>query len=163
MIRSPHVLVVGLGHPDRGDDAVGLLVAERLVGRLPPGAVVVTRLDDEAALLAGWEGAGAAIVVDCAQTAGPAGTIRRLDALTEPLPGESATSSHGGSLARAIALGRALGNLPRHLGVYAISGARLRLGEPMSPAVASAVAPAADRIRAEVVSLLRTCDGDGDA
>jgi hydrogenase maturation protease len=157
------VVVIGLGHPDRGDDAVGILVVERLAGHLPPGASAVTQLDDEAALLSAWEGADAAIVVDCALTADPVGTIRHLDALTEPLPVEPAASSHGGSLARAVALGRALDALPRHLGVYAVVGARLGLGEPMSPAVAAAVAPAADRIRAEVMALLCAQGTESDA
>lgn len=163
MNGSADVVVIGLGHPDRGDDAVGLRVAERLAGRLPPGASLVTRLDDEAALLAAWEHADAVIVVDCALTEDPIGTVRRLDALTESLPAERAASGHGGGLARAIALGRALDALPRHLGIYAVAGARLGMGEPMSPAVAAAIAPAADRIREEVMALLGARKGDGDA
>ena len=36
MAAASHALVIGLGHPDRGDDAVGTIVAERLSdGRLP--------------------------------------------------------------------------------------------------------------------------------
>ena len=29
-MTMPGVIVIGIGHPDRGDDAVGLLVAARL-------------------------------------------------------------------------------------------------------------------------------------
>ena len=33
-VKSP-VLIIGIGNPDRGDDAVGVIVAQRLRQRLP--------------------------------------------------------------------------------------------------------------------------------
>ena len=43
-------LVIGIGHPDRGDDAAGRLVAERLRDRAPPDVRIV-ETDGEAGKL----------------------------------------------------------------------------------------------------------------
>ena len=45
-------LVVGIGNPDRGDDAVGRLVARALRGRVPADVRVVEQDGEATALLA---------------------------------------------------------------------------------------------------------------
>ena len=42
-------IVVGIGHPDRGDDAVGLSSRTRLRGLVPDGVTVLSRRTARAA------------------------------------------------------------------------------------------------------------------
>jgi hydrogenase maturation protease len=45
------VLVVGLGNPDRGDDGVGAIVTQCLVGRLPADVAILARSGDMLSLI----------------------------------------------------------------------------------------------------------------
>src|SRR5947209_5916659 len=67
------VVVAGVGAPDRGDDAVGLLVA-RLVGETVPDATVV-EVGDPSRLLNAWEGAAGTVVVDAVRTGAAPGAL----------------------------------------------------------------------------------------
>ncbi len=144
-------ILLGIGNIDRGDDAAGRLVARSLQGNLPDDIEVV-ELDGEAtALLARFEGAEAAFLVDACWSGAPAGTIRRLDVNATPLPqGLFGVSTHGFGLAEAVELARALGQLPPCCVVYAIEGASFEAGAPISQAVAAAVADVAARLRIEI-------------
>ncbi len=96
--------VIGVGQRDRGDDAVGLLVAEHLRSAADTIDVVIGGAD-AAALLVQLEGAVAAIAVDCARGGGPPGAILRLPPDLAGWPQSRSTSSHGNALADALALG----------------------------------------------------------
>jgi hydrogenase maturation protease len=144
-------IVLGIGNPDRGDDAAGRAVA-RLLRSAPPDGFELVEQDGEAtALLAQLDGAAAAFVVDaCASGASP-GTVRRFDVTTGPLPQAAfGLSTHGFGLAEAIELARALGQLPPCCVVYAIEGGCFEAGAPLSPPVAAAVVAVAERLRAEI-------------
>ena len=126
-------LVIGVGHPDRGDDGVGPAVAARLQ-TLGVDAVVVH--GDCARLIDLWAGRDHVVVVDALRADDPPGTIRRFDARTEPLPaGAFRSSSHLFGLADAIALAQVLDRLPPDLVVYGVAGARFDLGAGLSPPV----------------------------
>lgn len=144
-------IVIGLGNPDRGDDAAGREVARRLreTGLL---SADILELDGEAtALLARLEGASAAILVDASISGGPPGMVRRFDVAAGPLPsGAFGVSSHGFGLAEAIELARALGALPPRCIVYAIEGERFDIGAPMSACVWAAIGGLAQRVRDEL-------------
>jgi hydrogenase maturation protease len=144
------VLVVGLGHPDRGDDAVGSLVAQRLGDGLP--GVHVRTLRDAAGLTDLWEGYDLVVVVDAAVAPGPPGAVRLLDASAGPLPADvaGALSSHGLDLPAVVETARLLDALPRHLVVVAVTGTAFGLGESPSAPVRAAVDAAAERVRALV-------------
>jgi hydrogenase maturation protease len=148
----PAALVVGLGHPDRGDDAVGPLVAARLRDEASGVLEVRTSLDP-LRLPDLWAGRGLVVVVDAAAGAGPAGTVRVHDASSAPLPVLPASpgSTHGLSLPDVVELSRRTGRLPPRLLVVSVAGSSFVLGEPPSPAVAAAV-PAAAAAVLEVVS-----------
>lgn len=149
--RRKGILVAGIGNPDRGDDAIGLLVAERLAHRLPPGVPLLTRSGDLLGLIDDWADYKALVCIDAAAPMGAPGRIHRIDAAAGELPtGLSPASSHAFGLAEAIALARALGAMPGQAVVYAIEGARFDAGAPMTPAVAEAAAEAAERIVHEV-------------
>ena len=130
-------LVAGIGHPDRGDDAAGLLAARQLEGHLPPGVALHLCTGDLLGLAQGWAGAELAVCIDAVAPSGHPGRIHVLDGQTGFATGHPA-SSHGFGLAEAVALSRVLGTLPEKLLIYGIEGADFTPGAAMSPDVASA-------------------------
>ena len=148
---SLYLLVIGVGNADRGDDAVGLLVARAVAGRRLPGVVVVEAGGDALGLLDIWHGAAGVVLIDAAAPAGRPGRIHRLDATSQALPrAVRLGSSHAFGLAEAVELARGLARLPPRLVVYAIEAEDCGIGAPLSAAVSAA----ATRVVARVVSEL---------
>jgi hydrogenase maturation protease len=141
--------VIGVGQRYRGDDEVGLIVAER-VRALAPGVEVRTEGGDAAALLSVLDGVDACVAIDAARWGGTSGSVLRLDANQLAASHGGAASSHGNALAEALALGRALESLPSRFRIIAIVGSNFRVGEPMSAAVQSAVPDAIAAVLEEV-------------
>ncbi|MGD0652559.1 MAG: hydrogenase maturation protease [Verrucomicrobiia bacterium] len=111
-MKSP-VLIIGIGNPDRGDDAVGVIVAQRLRQRLPAQVPILQTTGDPGFLLEAWQTAETVILIDAVQSGAPPGTIHRLDAHESPLPANFfRCSTHALGLPEAIELARAL-NLSR--------------------------------------------------
>ena len=134
------ILVIGIGNPDRGDDAAGLAVAKRIRAASLPGEVTVRELaGDQLALIDEWTGATDVFVVDAVSSGGIPGTVYQFDA-ADPL---TETFRHRGthmfSLADVIELARALDRLPRHLTGFGIEGAGFAIGAGLSPPAAAAV------------------------
>jgi len=145
-------VVIGVGNPDRGDDGAGPEVLARLEGRVPAGVRLV-RLSgaDPAQIMEAWGGATRVFVVDAILSGAAAGTVRRFDAVAEPLPAEvHLASTHVLGAGAAVELARVLGRLPAVLTVYGVEGATFTVGTGLSPAVAAGVAEAASRILEEV-------------
>lgn len=141
--------VFGVGHPDRGDDAVGLCVVDRLARRAPEWLSVARVEGSPLALLSRWAVDDDVIVVD-AMRGGRPGSVRRF-VLPGRLPGpRRGGGSHDASLADAVELAEALDRLPGRLVVYGVAGRRFGVGEGLDPDVEAAVAPTAARIIAEV-------------
>lgn len=145
------VLVVGLGHPDRGDDAVGVVVA-REVGRVAGPAVEVLEHEDPTDLVLLWEGRDRVVLVDAVSSGGTVapGTVHvlRTGAGRPPIPSEEwARTGRGGThafgLAAAVELARALGRLPADVTVVGVEAGGLEHGAPLTPTVASAIPTAA--------------------
>ena len=136
-------LVIGLGNRDRGDDAVGLLLARRLREVLPKEVPVREHEGDLLALLALWRDADLVIVVDAMRSGAPPGSVRRFEAHREPLPAAMTLgySTHGVGLAEVIELARSLKELPSRLIVYGVEGARFEPGGSLTPEVARAIEP----------------------
>ena len=133
-------LVIGLGSPDRGDDAVGGVVAARIAASSLPGVRVVP-LEDPMSLTQLWDGAEAAVVIDAVASGGVPGTVhvREVGAEGEPLPTQAFTAagrggSHAFGLAGAVELSRTLGTLPRRVTVVGVEAATFAHGD-MSPEV----------------------------
>ncbi len=147
---AERILVVGLGHPDRGDDGVGLAVARRVAGLVGHGVTVLER-QDPAGLLDTWTGARLVVVTDAVRSGARPGTVQVLHACHGPLPVRTgAGGTHGFGLAEVIELGRALGRMPPQLVIVGVEARQFTLGEPLSPQVAAAVETAA-RTVADVV------------
>ena len=146
----PAVLVLGLGNDILTDDAVGLAVAravrERLAGH--PAIEVVETTEMGLALLDAITGRAAVVLVDSIQTGAPPGTVQEIAA--DALPRVLSTAPHFLGIGETLALGRQLGlPMPGTVRIFAIEVAdALTLGTQLTPAVAAAVAPAAERVAA---------------
>lgn len=143
--------MVGVGHPDRGDDAVGPLAAlalrEAWSGAPTPGVEVLVWTGDPLGLLDVWAGYDRLVLIDAVVTGAAPGTIHRL-AHDAPFVTAPTASSHGLGLAEALALGRALGRLPGVVEVWGVEGVSFAAGGPMTPVVAAAGEALARRLRA---------------
>jgi len=154
-LMKPRKLVIGLGNPCRGDDAVGLLLARRLKLTGLAGWAVVEIEADGTALLELWRGAAAVIVIDAGRSGAPPGTIHRLDARTQPIPRQlTLSSSHAVGLAEAIGLARVWNELPPKLLVFAVEGCNFAAGAPLSPAVEAAVDRVLECVRREAEQIM---------
>jgi len=148
------LLVVGIGNPERGDDAFGALVVQALDGRLPSDVPVIECRNDMLGLIEEWSGCDGLVCIDAAAPLGSPGRILRIDLDTRPLPTDlSGMSSHDFGLAQAIGLARSLKLAPRRIIVYAVEGGSFDSGAPPTPAVAAAVPIVAERIVAEIQRL----------
>lgn len=128
--------IICAGHPDRGDDAAGLHVADLLRAQ---GLEVHSGAADAAAVLAQMEGLDCAIAVDCARGGGTPGTILQLPASAILGQQSRPSSSHGNALAGALALGDALGCLPPRITLFVIAGQNFAIGAPLSAGVRAAL------------------------
>ena len=135
-------LVIGIGNDHRGDDGAGLAVAARLEAQ---GYAPVARCQgDLTTLMELWRGHDHVRLVDMVRLEnGNPGAIHRFDLSGTALPYTVACSSHGLSVAQAVELARALGELPVSIELIGIVGARTDAGAPMTKPVAAAVEVAA--------------------
>ncbi len=136
------VLVIGLGNPDRGDDAVGVQVAREVAAER--NGVNVLEFDDPSEALDAWDPEDTVIVTDAITSGGVPGDIHVIDAVAQTLSTGSwaAGGTHALGLAAVVELARSLGQLPRRLVVVGVEAAQFAHGTPLSEAVAAAV-PAA--------------------
>jgi hydrogenase maturation protease len=141
-------LVVGVGNQWRGDDGIGLVIAERLA---EDGVAAIGLGGEPAALVDALGDAEAVVVVDAVRSGAAAGTIVRWDASSEPLPlAPFRCSTHALGVAEAIELARALGRLAPRVVVYGIEVADVGTGAALSAPVEQAVAGAVDAVRSEL-------------
>lgn len=136
-------LVVGLGHPDRGDDAIGGLVAAEVARRRPD--LDVRSMADPSSLIDLIGDHRCVVVVDAAWLPERLGDVEVFDVSEQPLPElvAGAPSTHGLSLATVLGLCREAGTLPETLAVVAIGGGSWQVGASPQPKVAAALEPAA--------------------
>ncbi|MGA7861696.1 MAG: hydrogenase maturation protease [Thermoplasmata archaeon] len=129
-------LVIGVGNEIRGDDAAGLRVTRDLRPLVGDRARIVESPGGVTELLDLWEGQDRVYLIDAVRTGGAPGSWLRLTVGDQPLPASLAgTSTHGLSIASAVALGQILGRMPTRLVVYGIEAARFDPGAALSPEV----------------------------
>lgn len=150
-------LVVGLGSPDRGDDAVGVVVARAVAARHLPDVDVVAH-EDPTDLVELWSGRELVVVVDAVRSGAEPGTLVVVEtgAGGERLPerawgrtGRGGTHAFG--LAAAVELARALHRLPARVVLVGVEAASFDHGAPLSPAVGAAVHTALEAVLGVVV------------
>jgi hydrogenase maturation protease len=144
-------LVIGIGTPDHGDDAAGLLVAERVRAAASPRTVRVRELiGDQLGLLDLWGDAREVYVINAVRSGAPPGTVYRFDG-ADHLTSQFATESTDAfGLADVVGLARALGELPARLVGYGIAGALWKPGDLVSPQVMEAVGTVSRRLCLEL-------------
>lgn len=133
-----HSLVIGLGHPDCGDDAAGLIAAEALGDVVSDDVTVVT---STAGLLEHADAiarAGRVVVLDAVRSGAAPGTVVRLS--PRDLDAEVASfSSHGMGLALELALLDRIGRLPDATVVIGVEVDDVALGADLSRPVLAAL------------------------
>jgi hydrogenase maturation protease len=140
-------LIIGLGNEYRRDDAVGLIVARHLKEAAPEHVRVLEESGEGTALMDSWKDADAVILIDAIHSGAKPGTLRRLDAHTQPVPTRFFHySTHAFGAAEAIELARALGQLPPRLIVYGIEGETFEAGLGLSPEVEKTAQKVVDRV-----------------
>jgi hydrogenase maturation protease len=155
--RSESVLVIGVGNPDRGDDAVGLLVAREVAQLGLAGVDVVESQGDVSQLLELFQRHHTVFVIDAIGSGNPAGTIFCFEANGALLPRNfSSGSTHALGLAVAIDLAQTLNQLPPRLMVLGVVGQNFAIGSPASSAVEKAIPEVVDRISKEIRAIGKT-------
>lgn len=151
------MLIIGCGNRDRGDDAAGLLVAERLRDLTAEAVNVTIELcsGEATELVELWSTDDEVIVVDAVSGDAPAGTIHRWQSDIPATTRSASASTHGFGLREAIPLAQIMGRLPKFLRIYGIEGRQFELGPSISPEVQTATEQAAQEIRAEIVRTTR--------
>ena len=139
-------LVIGVGNEYGSDDAVGRLIARKIRALLGGAAPVREESGEGAALMQAWAGADLVILCDAVSAGAEPGAIYRIDAASEPIPaGLYRFSTHAFGVAQAVELARSLGDLPRRLIIYGVTGRNWAAGQELTPAVAAAVDEVARR------------------
>ena len=154
--RPIGVEIFACGSPDRGDDAVGLVVAEALERSLPAGARIRVVGQLEVDHLLDVPPGGAVIVVDAA-TGVRGGHIVELP-LTGMIGREDRLrprSSHALEFREVIGVADMIRGRPLEGRIIAVGGVRFSLGAGLSPSVARAVPRMVDAVR-DAVARLRT-------
>jgi len=148
------ILVIGIGNPDRGDDAIGLTVARAVRAWAGPDVTVLEERGNAADLVDRLAGTTAAILIDAAVSDAAPGTFRRIDVHRDALPATwFAGSTHGLGLATALELARALGSLPASCVVYAVEGASFDHGAGISEPLLAAIPAVRDAILRDIAQL----------
>ncbi|MHB9075435.1 MAG: hydrogenase maturation protease [Desulfobaccales bacterium] len=150
------IKVIGVGNAWRGDDAAGLMVAQRLRQEDFPSVEIAENPGTGGSILEAWKNAARVIVVDAVVSGGFPGAIYRFNAHdpAASFPVASSASSHGWGVAEAVALSRLFQELPPVLIIYGIEGEDFTLGNGLSPAVAAAIPETARRIAQEIQTWL---------
>lgn len=139
-------LVIGLGNPDRGDDAVGVQIARQVAAeRLD---VLALEFDDPSEALDAWTAEDTVIVADAISSGGNPGEVHVIDVAEKRLPGGnwSAGGTHALGLAAIVELARSLDLMPRKFVVVGVEASLFAHGVPMSEAVAAAVPTATQAV-----------------
>jgi hydrogenase maturation protease len=118
-------ILIGVGNRDRGDDAAGPMVCDRVQARLGAGAIRTFVCEGSILDLAlHWEHDDHVIIVDAMQPGAEPGRIVTVDATVEALPTPGAVSTHEIDVTVAIELARAIGRMPERLLLIGIEAAQ---------------------------------------
>jgi hydrogenase maturation protease len=144
---SASAVVIGIGNRYRRDDGSALRVIDALAGRAPASTVVLESDGEPARLIDSWADVPLAVVVETVRKGSIPGSITCI------LWDEHAAPSHRGEhgshslgILDAIALGQAVGLMPRALRIVGIEPQDLGWGEGLSDAVAASIDSAADLV-----------------
>jgi len=145
------IRIVGLGNEWAGDDAVGLIAAQRLRERCIPGVEVSTRDVPDWEMFEHLQAEDLLIFIDACQSGAEPGTIVELHADDAMGQGVRHCSSHGLGLTHWLSMADVLGTKTGRVIICGIEIAQTEMGAGLSKPVTAAVADVCDRI-AETVA-----------
>lgn len=151
--KSGRTIVIGIGNRYRGDDAAGVIAAERLSDLNDLKDVNIEVQNGEAArLIESWDPSDSVIIIDTIRSGRTPGTLERFDPLDTPLSSDDFRhfSTHSFGLADAIELANILGKLPSSLIVYGIEGKDFTSGTGLSADVMDGVNKAVESVKREI-------------
>jgi len=141
-------IVIGVGNRDRGDDAAGPIVCDRLRARpgTPPSLRMFVCEGSILDLALHWDHDDHVVIVDAMQPGDEPGRVVTVDATVEPLPIPGAVSTHEIDVSAAVELARAIGRMPARLLLIGIEAAQTDWCTPPSPAVEAAIDSVVDLV-----------------
>jgi hydrogenase maturation protease len=150
-MNSHPILIIGVGNTYRGDDAVGLHIAQDIKNKSPDYVNVIEQSGEGISLMDSWKDAGTVIIIDAVHSGAQPGTIHRFDVHTQTIPTKYFHySTHAFGVAEAIELARALKQLPKNLIVYGIEGKCFEAGVGLSPEVEKAAQEVVEHIKQDI-------------
>jgi hydrogenase maturation protease len=156
-MSSPRVIIIGIGNPLRGDDGAGIAVAHHLKGQFTAEVKIIEEAGDGLLLLEAWRDASSVFLVDAMSSGSAPGKIEVFNVHKQRVPVRFfPCSTHGFGLPHAIALARAIDQLPPEFLIFGIEGELFELGSHMSPRVVQAVGEVATRIHDTIQTQLKS-------
>jgi len=150
--------IIGCGNRERGDDAVGLFVADRL---RELGADAEAYSGDPFGLMHLWTAGDDVLLVDAVVTGACPGAVYLWDGLNHRcLSFASPVSNHGFDVTQAIQLARALGHLPTKLRICAIEAQDFAVGGEITDRVLQAGAAVVEAVLQECNASCATRNND---
>lgn len=140
------LLVIGVGNRDRGDDAVGPIVCDRVAQLALADVDTLVFEGSVLDLPIHWSANDRVVIVDAAEPAGQPGRISTVDGLAMRLVTPGTVSTHTIDVSAAIELARALERLPSELSIIGIEGAAFEFDTPLTPAVEHSAQTVVDRL-----------------
>ena len=152
IMQNKHsILIIGIGNPYRGDDAVGLRIAQDIKKKSPDHVNVIEQSGDGISLMDSWKDSDAVILIDAVHSGAQPGTIHRFDVHTQTIPTKfSHYSTHAFGVAEAIELARTLKQLPKNLIVYGIEGKCFEAGIGLSLEVEKSALEVVKRVKQDI-------------
>ncbi|MCD6499532.1 MAG: hydrogenase maturation protease [Deltaproteobacteria bacterium] len=131
--------IIALGNRLRGDDAAGLLAADRLANTpIPAGAEVIEGPEDPVRLLDLLDGVDRIVILDAADMGLEPGSIRVLRDEADWANVRRHQSVHAVGIQDLVAMARKFG-ITSQVTLVAIQAASWKMGEGLSPAVMDAL------------------------
>ncbi len=134
-------LILCVGNRLRRDDGFGPAVYDELRSMENLKYDLEESWGEGTELIQAWEGRSQVIIIDAAHsgTASP-GTLHRFNASETEIPQDFFRyTTHRFGVAEAVELARSLGELPKHVEIYAVEGEDFGTGEGLSERVVDAV------------------------
>ena len=157
LVNQKDVLVIGLGNAFRGDDAVGLFIADELKKQPSVSAKIIKHEGEPVELLDLWQVYDHVILLDASLSGTRVGSVKRYDVVKQRLPKTALdASSHAFSLATALDLAKTLNYLPKNLVLHTIEGSSFSMGQGLSPPVRQASETLIEELE-EYLFFLKSC------
>lgn len=135
----PALRVIGVGNRDRGDDAIGPIICDRLAERADASVATCVVEAGGVDLATYWDDDDRVVVIDALPPNGRPGRIVTVDALDRPVRPATSLSTHEVDVGASIELARALDALPSELTIVGIEGIDFEFGAELSTPVAHQV------------------------